>query len=266
ITRNLDSLAATGLPVYITEMDIDGLSDEIQLKEYQRLFPVFWEHTGVQGITLWGFRIGLWRTAQGAYLIGSEGEERPALVWLKAYIQDNFVPVDSVIVSAESDVTSIDEDNGTLQMIPTVLSDTATIKDVAWSVSDEDLATIDSDGLLTAVDNGSVTVTARAIDGSGKQGTLEIAVSNQIPSGIRIHGSESGFSVFPNPVTEGRIVIEGTENIRQIKVLDLNGQQIGVFNAENEPSVELFLNTAPGIYILQLYDGENTIYKKIIMN
>lgn len=83
---NLDRLAATGLPIYVTELDIDGPTDDQQLKDYQRVFPVFWEHPDVAGITLWGFRPGLWRDRQGAYLLRKEGSERPALTWLRQYV------------------------------------------------------------------------------------------------------------------------------------------------------------------------------------
>ena len=43
-SANLDLLASTGLPIYVTELDIDGPTDEVQLQDYQRIFPVFWEH------------------------------------------------------------------------------------------------------------------------------------------------------------------------------------------------------------------------------
>lgn len=84
---NLDALAATGLPVYVTEFDVDGPTDAQQLADYQRIFPVFWEHPGVEGITLWGFRPGLWRTEQRAYLVDEAGNERPALAWLRDYVR-----------------------------------------------------------------------------------------------------------------------------------------------------------------------------------
>jgi GH35 family endo-1,4-beta-xylanase len=83
---NLDRLAAAGLPIYVTELDIDGPTDEIQLADYQRIFPVFWEHPAVRGITLWGYRPGHWRTAQGAYIVHENGAERPAMTWLKEYV------------------------------------------------------------------------------------------------------------------------------------------------------------------------------------
>ena len=83
---SLDSLAQFGLPIYITELDIDGPTDEVQLLDYQRLFPMFWEHPAVAGITLWGYRPGHWRSAQGAFLALAEGTERPALTWLREYL------------------------------------------------------------------------------------------------------------------------------------------------------------------------------------
>jgi endo-1,4-beta-xylanase len=75
------------LPIYITEMDIDGRNDATQLREYQRVFPLFWNDPAVKGITLWGFRPGLWRDAQGANLVRKDGSERPALEWLRGYVR-----------------------------------------------------------------------------------------------------------------------------------------------------------------------------------
>lgn len=88
---NLDRLSETGLPIFVTELDIDGPTDAVQLADYQRIFPLFWEHPGVQGVTLWGYRPGLWRNTQKAYLIDTDGSERPALEWLRAYVENNTV-------------------------------------------------------------------------------------------------------------------------------------------------------------------------------
>ncbi|MEX2601569.1 MAG: endo-1,4-beta-xylanase [Balneolaceae bacterium] len=90
ITRmNLDRLAATGLPIQVTEFEIDGPDDEEQLAEYRRIFPTFWDHPAVIGITFWGWRPGMWRTQQGAYLVNQEGEHRPAFDWLLDYVENN---------------------------------------------------------------------------------------------------------------------------------------------------------------------------------
>jgi endo-1,4-beta-xylanase len=86
--RNLDTLAATGLPIHVTEMDVDGPDDDIQLADYRRIFPVFWEHPAVRGVTMWGYLPGLWRSEERAFLVHGNGVERPAMVWLKEYVQD----------------------------------------------------------------------------------------------------------------------------------------------------------------------------------
>jgi endo-1,4-beta-xylanase len=91
--RNLDRLAATGLPIHVTEMDVDGPDDDVQLADYRRIFPVFWEHPGVHGITMWGYLPGLWRSEERAFLLTENGLERPAMVWLKKYVQDSRTPV-----------------------------------------------------------------------------------------------------------------------------------------------------------------------------
>ena len=85
---NLDRLATAGLPLMVTEMDIDGLTDVQHLDSFRRIFPVFWEHPAVIGVTLWGYRPGMWRTDQGAPLVYSNNFERPALAWLRRYVQD----------------------------------------------------------------------------------------------------------------------------------------------------------------------------------
>jgi endo-1,4-beta-xylanase len=86
MTTNLNLLGATGLPILITEMDIDGPDGE-QLVDFQRVFPAFWENDNVAGITLWGYRAGHWRDAQQAPLVYENGAEKPALRWLKGYLR-----------------------------------------------------------------------------------------------------------------------------------------------------------------------------------
>ena len=91
---NLDRLQATGLPIQITELDIDGVAaggvpgDEVQLRDYRRIVPVFWEHPGVEGITVWGWRQpNHWRNAQNAPIVLSDDTPKPAALWLHDYVR-----------------------------------------------------------------------------------------------------------------------------------------------------------------------------------
>lgn len=88
IKSNLDRLAATSLPVHISEFDIHLADDTQQKNKYEELFPVFWTHASVYGITLWGYREGqIWR--ESAYLIRANGTDRPAFTWLKNYVANS---------------------------------------------------------------------------------------------------------------------------------------------------------------------------------
>ncbi|HEX4351345.1 MAG TPA: endo-1,4-beta-xylanase, partial [Polyangiales bacterium] len=81
----LDSLAGTGLPIYISEYDIDLASDSDQQMVMQQQFPMFWNDSHVHGITLWGYVVGAtWKTNTG--LVTSAGVKRPALTWLMAFL------------------------------------------------------------------------------------------------------------------------------------------------------------------------------------
>ena len=86
----LDSLATSGLPLYSTEFDMAGSDDE-QLKWYQDIFPIIWEHPAVRGVTLWGWTDSwLLRISnpKDARLI-INGRERPALKWLREYVAEH---------------------------------------------------------------------------------------------------------------------------------------------------------------------------------
>ena len=92
IKSNLDKLATTGLPIYISELDLNFSDDNQQKSKYQELFPVMWQHSAVKGITLWGYIEGLtWEPS--TFLVHANGTARPALLWLAQYIQGNPVGV-----------------------------------------------------------------------------------------------------------------------------------------------------------------------------
>ncbi len=72
----------TGLPVYITEMDISTSNDQSQLSAYQQYIPYFLETDYIRGITIWGWIYGrTWSLAPESGLI-RDGNPRPAMTWL----------------------------------------------------------------------------------------------------------------------------------------------------------------------------------------
>ena len=264
LKANLDLLAATGLPIYLTEVDIDGLKDDVQLTEMRRVFPIFWNHPAVQGITFWGFRVGLWRNTEGAYLVTQAGVERPALKWLRAFVNDTIVNSQSVTVSSTDGSTVVDKLGSTLAMTATVLPVNTTIPNVTWTVSPSNLATIDSKGILTAVAVGTVKVTATSWDGTGRKGTMDVVISNSTTATSEKPLADL-ITVYPNPAINGNFTINGIERIKQIELFDQVGKKVIAFNHLNQSTLNVQVNVAPGIYVIHFFDGEQFSYKKIII-
>jgi endo-1,4-beta-xylanase len=85
IKSNLDKISATGLPIFISEFDLNIQDDAQQKDKYQELFPVMWEHPDVKGITIWGYiENETWKPY--SYLIDYSSRERPAMDWLRSYL------------------------------------------------------------------------------------------------------------------------------------------------------------------------------------
>jgi endo-1,4-beta-xylanase len=82
----IDKIAQqTGLPVYISEYDIDLADDNQQKSVMQSQFTMFYTSNNVKGITLWGYISGMtWKANTG--LMSSSGTMRPAMTWLLDYL------------------------------------------------------------------------------------------------------------------------------------------------------------------------------------
>lgn len=75
---------ALKMPMFITEYDIADANDGNQSWNYQQHIPVMWEADYCAGVTLWGYVLGkTWVDNSGLY---RNGEERPAMTWLKNYM------------------------------------------------------------------------------------------------------------------------------------------------------------------------------------
>ena len=70
----------TGLPVYITEYDINQNDDATQLNRFQQQVSFFLDTEWIQGVTVWGWIYG--RTWMDSTGLIRDGAPRPAMVWL----------------------------------------------------------------------------------------------------------------------------------------------------------------------------------------
>ena len=74
-------------------------------------------------------------------------------------------------------------------LIPTILPSNADNKDLVWSSSNESIATVSQDGVVTGISRGSVIITATAKDGNGVSGECPILVTQPVTE-IQLERSE----------------------------------------------------------------------------
>ena len=79
---------------------------------------------------------------------------------------DNSVPVESITLNHE---TLTLKSGATETLVPTIVPDRVTAESVVWSSDKTSVATVSKDGLVTAVAEGTATITATAREKSAIQ-------------------------------------------------------------------------------------------------
>ncbi len=277
LLSNLKKLTATGIPVYISEFDINIAGDEAQLQKYKSVFPALYEDPGVAGFTLWGYVQGIiWRT--DSYLITSRNSERPALEWLRKYLAGPFrpiivspyeiadVPLNSKMTWRSTDSTTsyhlqISKNNAfNSTVIDTVVTDTTfTPSKLEWST----------------IYYWRVSASNKNLEGEFSNSTFFITASN--PVGIANSESLPGESFlyqnYPNPFNPNTVITYRLKSsgFVTLKIYDMLGRE--VFTAANEYQndgihrVDFSMqNTGltSGIYYYRLTSGSFSETRKMI--
>ncbi len=276
LQTNLDNLAATGLPVYITELDINQQSDSVQLQRYQTIFPVLYGHPGVYGITLWGYwQNEVWRPY--TYVQNTNLSERPALRWLRKYLA---TPVQPLLVSPIG--TTGEPRNAVLRWHPsplaasyrlqvasdsrflTVLVD-STVADTLLRVNPLDPLTTFYWRANASNDSGVSPYTSTKSFTTGDQ-IVGVDVAQQLPSAFRLSQN------FPNPFNPStQIAYAVPERSRiTLRVYDLLGKEVATLFDGIRPAGEYVAvfhgnGLASGVYFYRLEAGGFTETRKLVM-
>ena len=89
-------------------------------------------------------------------------------------IKTKIIEIENIVINQE-EVTI--KEGETTALIATILPENATYKNIIWTSSDEETATVDSNGIVTAKAIGSTTITASTTDSSGKTATCYVTVT-----------------------------------------------------------------------------------------
>ena len=110
------------------------------------------------------------------------------------------VPVTKVTISSES--LTLPQIGSKAKLSATVEPNDATNADVTWASSDESVATVDANGLVTAVKSGSATITATA---DGKQSAPCTVTVQNITKNDAINEVSDKISKLPSNPTQGQV-------------------------------------------------------------
>lgn len=108
-----------------------------------------------------------------------------------------YIKTTSITVLSTGGIRAIPANGGTLQMSVTVMPVNTSDKTVNWTILDTTVASITSNGWITAKKPGVVTVVATANDGSDSQGLLDITISDPNSTEVKVTIVNPSFE-FPN--------------------------------------------------------------------
>ena len=188
-TEDAKGLDITGKEIYILNNYEDNLGTQIadgSLAEYKmhiyngKAEPVFANdqsisvngNTEYYGGSLLGFTLTPDKEGVTPYMNGEELQPNISGIYEIAPDTENVIeimfegeelPVESVALN-KSEITLKKNDTESLEA--TVYPEDAENKSVEWSTSDETVATVDENGLVTAIGEGTATITATTVDGS----------------------------------------------------------------------------------------------------
>ena len=168
------------------------------------------------------------------------------------------VTVYTSVTGISLDQASIElEPGGTATLIAAVAPSDATETTVRWSSSDEAVATV-SDGLVTAIADGTAIIIASSTDG-GYKAACNVTVKTV---GVDSY-STIGFKMYPNPANEIlNIELGNLSGYAHISIFNLTGKAI---HNSIQINSKFDINTSafePGLYFIKINTGnENTMQR-----
>lgn len=172
-------------------------------------------------------------------------------------------------LTTEDDRTLIDERLDDLEVYAHLSPDDIFIKDLKWEVvgNDPEKIKLVNYGSYIKVkalgkNNGTVTIVASTLDGSGLSEEVEIEITNQI-SGIEKEFADLGIEMYPNPAKE-QIFVELPFDKASFSIISAQGAVVinhDLFSGRNELNVAALQS---GLYFLRVETPEGVAVKKFV--
>ena len=167
----------------------------------------------------------------------------------------NIVEMDGLIVQVESvdiyDKSVEMNDNETYQLSALILPENASYKTLLWQSSDEDIATVDENGLVTSYDNsGTVEISATTCDGSNLKASCTVTVAAK--SGI---GNTDAGDKIDVRSADGNIYIINKPKGEDCFVYNISGTFV------SETKEDAIYGLEQGVYVVRI----GAFIKKVVL-
>ena len=196
---------------------------------------------------------------------------KPGTATIVATTTDGGLTAESVItVTAKTvSVTGIEvspasievEEGMNTTLTATILPANATDPSFSWSSVNDTIASVDSEGVVTAIKPGTATIIATSTDG-GFTAESVITVTATDNTGISSF-EETGVFIYPNPVKD-LLYYENVSGIQQISVMDLTGRKVKSVNNPEGNKIDLS-SLAHGVYLVTLHTERGEIYTRKVI-
>ncbi|MDL2221722.1 Ig-like domain-containing protein [Parabacteroides sp. OttesenSCG-928-N08] len=254
------NVTVTAAPVAVISVKLNVMEKTLSPGEtYQLSYTVLPENAANKNVT-WKSENSSIITVSSMGFVTAKGEGTAKVV--VTTVDGNKSDYCTFIVKSETiSVTGISLNKTSLtlsvgsseKLVATVTPTNATNKGIVWTTSDATVASIDSDGTVTAASNGVATITATTQDG-GYTATCEVTVSGTV--GIE-ETDTPALSIYAAP---SGVKIEGMP-FKRIEIYSMEGRIVAAKNAHS--TEELIPLSQRGAYVVRVYVETKIITKKI---
>ena len=157
---NTMQVSLNGVPQTKTDDNIEGVAKSLELLQQQMTYEVLgWDFTSTWGI--------------------NQGVDFPYLLWVSTdSAQTPTITLDKHAITIAR--------GETMQLIATVLPESAASAGVTWTSSNENVATVDNNGIVSAVAAGTATITATTNDPSRQKDMCQVTVVDNVINQISL--------------------------------------------------------------------------------
>lgn len=192
-----------------------------------------------------------WGQNNAYQLLGVETANKVS-VPIKIFSGPSESAIESVRLIYSKNIISTDEQ---CACIPLITPIDASIASIEWSSSDESIATVDENGIVTGVEDGNVNITAYITGKDGNQFTTLTEISVDHNASVSKILSDKDYSVY---VSNQSIIFRSSSPVSAVKLYSVDGMLIASnFNCTTSD----FFGIKDGIYVLQV---ENKSIKIVV--